>query len=186
MTINTAQQGDELVLLHALSDGCAPLAFFDPQHRAELDKLKIGNEGERQRGRCRLPQMSESYINQCSREIARILVPSGYCMRWTDTFGLGEGHHLRIGDVLKCVDIIAWDNLRPGQGKRSRRRGYLLILQKPPLRAKATWRDHSIPSRWAEKIDWVTNPRKLYPHAKPLGLTRRLIAATTQPGDFVL
>ena len=48
---------------------------------------------------------------------------------------------------FNCVDLIAWDNLRPGNGYRSRRRGgYLLVLQKPPLRAKATWRDHGIPT----------------------------------------
>jgi site-specific DNA-methyltransferase (adenine-specific) len=46
---------------------------------------------------------------------------------------------------LKCVDLIAWDSLRLGNGYRSRRRGdYLLVLQKPPLAAKATWRDHGM------------------------------------------
>ena len=49
--------------------------------------------------------------------------------------------------------LVAWANLRPGNGNRTRRRGdYLLVLQRPPLRAKATWRDHGIPSRWAEKV----------------------------------
>ena len=58
---------------------------------------------------------------------------------------------------------------------------YLLILQKPPLRAKTTWRDHGIPSRWAEKVD-----RRIHPHAKPIGLIERLIAAVTLPGDLVV
>ena len=58
---------------------------------------------------------------------------------------------------------------------------YLLILQKPPLRAKTTWRDHGIPSRWAEKVD-----RKTHPHAKPAGLIARLIGAVTRPGDLVV
>ena len=44
---------------------------------------------------------------------------------------------------------------------RTRRRGdYLLVLQRPPLRAKATWRDHSIPSRWAEKVDRRNPPTR--------------------------
>jgi hypothetical protein len=38
---NVAQRGDALVLLQSLSDGCTPLVFFDPQHRAVLDKLKF-------------------------------------------------------------------------------------------------------------------------------------------------
>jgi site-specific DNA-methyltransferase (adenine-specific) len=181
MTINTTQQGDALVLLRALSDGCAPLAFFDPQHRAVLDKLKFGNEGCRQRGRANLPAMGEDYIDECSREIARVLGPGGYLMRWVDTFCLCEGHHLRFADICKPVDLIAWDSLRFGMGKRTRRRGdYLIILQKSPIHAR-TWRDHAIPNRWAEKVD-----RKIHPHIKPIGLIRRLIAATTQPGDLIL
>jgi hypothetical protein len=30
---NTAQHGDALTLLRSLPDRCAPLGFFDPQHR---------------------------------------------------------------------------------------------------------------------------------------------------------
>ena len=180
-TLNTAQRGDALTLLQSLSDGCTPLVFFDPQHRAVLDKLKFGNEGERQRERCALPAMGEDYIDVCCREIARVLVPSGYCMRWLDTYGLCEAHHLRVADCLKCVDLIAWDNLRPGMGKRSRRRGdYLLVLQRSPVTAK-NWRDHGIPNRWVEKVD-----RRIHPHVKPIDLIERLIAAVTLPGDLVI
>ena len=139
-----------------------------------LDKLKYGNEGARQRGRFNLPAMSSGYIDDCCREVARVLIPSGYLLRWTDTFHLCEGDHLRIAE-LKTVDLIAWDSLRPGNGYRSRRRGdYLLVLQKPPLAAKSTWRDHGICNRWPEKIN-----RKIHPHIKPIDLIRRLIGAFT-------
>src|SRR5215510_7116402 len=89
---NIAQRGDALALLQSLPDGCTAVAFFDPQHRAVLDKLKFGNEGERQRGRAGLPAMTEEYIDTCCLEIARVLKPSGYCMRWLDTFCLVEAH----------------------------------------------------------------------------------------------
>jgi site-specific DNA-methyltransferase (adenine-specific) len=146
-----------------------------------LDRLKFGNEGARQRGRARLPAMTEDYIDACCREIARALAPGGYLMRWMDTFGLCEGHHLRIVEVLKPVDLIAWDSLRIGMGKRSRRRGdYLLILQKPPISAR-TWRDHAIPSRWPEKVG-----KAAHPHIKPIGLISRLIAAVSEAGDLVI
>lgn len=57
------------------------------------------------------------------------------------------------------------------------------MLQKKPLRAKATWRDHGIRCRWHEKIN-----KKLYPHphAKPIGLITRLIGAVTEPEDLVI
>jgi site-specific DNA-methyltransferase (adenine-specific) len=156
-------------------------AFFDPQHRGVLDRLKFGNEGARQRGRARLPSMSETYIDECAREIARTLTPGGYLMLWIDTFGLCESHHLRLNDAFKPVDLISWDCLRMGMGKRTRRRGdYLLILQRPPISAR-TWRDHAIPSRWSEKVD-----RNIHPHVKPIGLITRLIAAVTEPGDLVI
>jgi site-specific DNA-methyltransferase (adenine-specific) len=179
---NIAQRGDALALVWSLSDCCAALTFFDPQHRAVLDKLRFGNEGERQRGRAGLPVMTEIYIDSVVIEAARVLKPSGYLMYWLDTFRLVEGHHLRIPrELLWPVDLIAWDSMRSGMGKRSRRRGdYLLVLQKLPIRAGATWRDHAIPSRWIEKVN-----RAIHPHVKPIGLIARLIAATTAPGDLV-
>jgi site-specific DNA-methyltransferase (adenine-specific) len=182
---NRAQPGDALALLESLPDTCAPLIFFDPQHRGVLDKLQYGIEDARQKGRARLPAMSDSYIDTCCRASARVLRPGGYLMLWLDTFRIGEalnGHGLGLADILRCVDIIAWDNLRMGNGYRSRRRGdYLAVLQKPPLAAKRTWRDHGIPNRWVEKVD-----RKIHPHIKPIGLITRLIGATTYPGDLVV
>ena len=156
--MNTVQQGDALELLRSLPSKCTPLVFFDPQHRGVLDRLKFGNEGERQRKRAELPAMTENYIDDVCRELARVLKPGGYLMRWVDTFCLCEAHHLRIADALKPVDLVAWDNLRLGMGKRTRRRGdYLLVLQKPPTHAR-TWRDHGIPSRWAERVDRKVHP----------------------------
>jgi site-specific DNA-methyltransferase (adenine-specific) len=179
---NVMQRGDALTLLRSLPDGCAPLVFFDPQYRGVLDHLRYGNEGSRQRGRAELSAMTSDYIDVCCRAAARVLRPSGYLLRWVDTFHLCQADHLRIADACRCVDLIAWDNLRPGNGYRSRRRGdYLLVLQKPPLAAKRTWRDHSIHSRWVEKVD-----RKIHPHIKPIGLITRLIGAITEPGDLVV
>ena len=178
---NVAQRGDALELLRSLPDRNASVVFFDPQHRSVLDHLKFGNEGARQVGRAALPTMSEPYTDLCLRESARILTPSGYVFYWLDTFCLCMGAHLRVADVLRPVDLIAWDNLKMGMGKRSRRRGdYVLALQKKPVTPK-TWTDHGIPNRWPEKID-----RRRHPHVKPTGLTSRLIAAVTKPGDLIV
>jgi site-specific DNA-methyltransferase (adenine-specific) len=181
LQFNVAQRSDALELLQALPDCSAALVVFDPQHRSVLDHLKFGNEGERQRGRAALPAMTEAYIDDCLREAAQVLIAGGYVFLWADTFRVCEGDHLRVAAALKCVDLIAWDNLRIGMGKRSRRRGdYALVLQKPPITAK-TWTDHGIPSRWAERVD-----RARHPHVKPAGLLERLIGAVTQPGDLVV
>jgi site-specific DNA-methyltransferase (adenine-specific) len=178
---NVAQCGEALALLRALPRMCAALMFFDPQHRSVLDHLKFGNEGARQRGRACLPTMSEDYIDAVGIAGADVLKPGGYLMLWADTFCLCQGHHLRIAHALQSVDLIAWDNLRLGMGKRSRRRGdYVVILQKPPISPR-TWKDHGIPNRWADKVD-----RSKHPHLKPAELTKRLIAAVTEPGDLVV
>jgi site-specific DNA-methyltransferase (adenine-specific) len=180
---NAAQHGDALELLQSLQEQCTRLVFFDPQHRDNLDKLKYGNEGARQRERCKLPQMSSEYIEQCCRDSTRVLMPSGYLMLWQNAVGVCEGGHQRLADVLKCVDLVAWDNQRLGMGYRARRRGdYVVVLQKPPHKARATWRTKpTIPDRWPEKVD-----RKLHPHIKPVGLISALIEATTSPGDLVV
>jgi site-specific DNA-methyltransferase (adenine-specific) len=182
MVENVEQRGDALTMLRSLPDRSTRVVFFDPQYRGVLDHLQYGNEESRQRGRAGLPAMTKDYIDACCREAARVLKLSGYLLRWTDTFHLCQADHLRIIDACLCVDLIAWDSLRIGNGYRSRRRGdYLLILQKPPVVAKSTWRDHGIPSRWAEKVD-----RRIHPHIKPIGLIARLIGAVTQPGDLVV
>src|SRR5262249_25269210 len=107
---------------------------------------------------------------------------SGYLMQWADVFNVCEAHHHRIANTLPGVDLIAWDNLRIGNGYRSRRRGsYLLVLQKPPLAARQTWTDHAIPDRWVGKVD-----RSRHPHIKPIGLIKRLIGAVTEPGDPIV
>jgi site-specific DNA-methyltransferase (adenine-specific) len=191
---NSSQHGDALVLLQSLSDYCTRLGFFDPQHRDNLDKQKYGNEGARQRERCKLPQMSSEYIDACCREFARVLMPSGYLMQWMNAFQLGSGAHLRLAGALQVVDIIAWDNLRISNGYRARRRGdylvvlqrgdYLVALQKPPIKARATWQTKpTIPDRWPEKI---IKPRSQHPHIKPIGLISALIEAITSPGDLVV
>ena len=184
--LNSAQKGDALALLRSLLVGCTSLVFFDPQYRGVMDMLNFGNEGARQKERFKLPPMTGGYIDACCREAMRLLIPSGYFMLWTDTFNLCEAHHLRIADVCKVVDLLAWDNQRMGMGKRTRRRGdYLLIIQKPPI-TPSTWRDRGIPSCWPEKIDLKTYPRKHCPHAKPTGLIARLISALTNRGDLVV
>jgi site-specific DNA-methyltransferase (adenine-specific) len=178
---NVTQGGDAMALLESLPDHCSPLIFFDPQHRGVLDYLQFGNEGARQRGRARLPAMSKSYIDDVCFESVRVLKPRGYLMRWVDTYCLCEGHHLGVAFAVKPVDLIAWDNLRLGMGRRTRRRGdYLLILQKPPISPR-TWTDDGIPNRWTEKVD-----RAAHPHVKPIGLMTRLIAAVTKEEDLIV
>jgi site-specific DNA-methyltransferase (adenine-specific) len=84
--------------------------------------------------------------------------------------------------TLLFLDLIAWDNQRPSNGWRARRRGdYLMVLQKKPIKARATWHDRGIPDRWPEKVD-----RKMHPHVKPIRLITRLIGAVTRPGELVV
>ena len=56
--------GDCLGEMKKLSDQSVDLVFFDPQYRSSLDHLKLGNEGDRQVGRCQLEQMSDEYITK--------------------------------------------------------------------------------------------------------------------------
>lgn len=174
---------DGIELLKGLPDAMTPLAFFDPEYRGLMDKMKYGNEGARQKERALLPQMSEETIANFIKEIDRVLKPSGHLMLWVDKFHLCEGIKNWIeGTQLEIVDMITWDKGKIGMGYRTRRRSeYLMVLQKKPKRAKGVWNSHDIPDVWVEKLNGDRHP-----HAKPKGLHTALIKATTKEGDIIV
>ncbi len=104
-------------------------------------------------------------------------------MLWVDKFIVCSGVHTLVeGTDLRCVDMVTWDKDRMGMGYRTRRQSeYLVVLQKPPVRAKGVWMLHNIPDVWTEKIK-----DKNHAHAKPLELQKKLIQAVTNEGDIVV
>jgi site-specific DNA-methyltransferase (adenine-specific) len=182
---NAPQRMDAVELMSRIPDKIAALVCFDPQYRTGLDKLKFGNEGSRQIARYRLPQMTDDVITFLVEEAQRILRPSGHLALWVDKFAIGSGQHLkylRRSRQLRIVDLICWNKLDIGMGRRARCVSeYLLIAQKDPTKAKGVWTDHRIPDCWPES----RNPGR-HPHAKPHQLTERLIRAVTKKGDIVV
>jgi site-specific DNA-methyltransferase (adenine-specific) len=186
LSIDKHQQMDGLTLLEKIDTDTIPLVFFDPQYRAILDKQNYGNEGEnRGKKRAELPQMTENVIADFIKEIERILIPKGHLMLWVDKYILCDGFDNLISDSeFETVDLITWNKDRMGMGYRTRRFSeYLIILQKPPKRAKGVWRVHDIPDVWTEKIE---NGNRNHVHAKPVELQKRLIEAVTNKGDIVV
>ena len=143
-----------LDLLNNINDGVITACFFDPQYRGVMDKMKYGNEGERQKGRSELEQMGEETIKLFIKEIDLVLIPGGHLFLWVDKFHLCDGtSHWTSGTLLSIVDLITWDKGKIGMGNRTRRKSeYLLIIQQKPLRAKGCWTRHDIPDIWTEKI----------------------------------
>jgi site-specific DNA-methyltransferase (adenine-specific) len=184
VTLNARQQMNGVDLFEALPDRIASLVVIDPQYRGIMDKLAYGNEGERQKGRAALPQMSDSDIAFFVQEAARVLRPSGHLALWMDKFTLVEGIHrrwLRRASSLSIVDMIVWNKLRIGMGRRSRAQTeYVLIAQKAP-QVGASWKDRSIPDCWGEHHD-----REVHPHCKPFRLTDRIIRSVTERDDLVV
>lgn len=131
--INFKNRVDGLTLLHDVLPNSIKTAFFDPQYRGVLDKLKYGNEGVK-RGKARhdLPQMSEKTIVEFISELNRVLQPSGHLFLWVDKFHLCQGvlEWFEKTD-FNLVDMIVWDKDKIGMGYRSRRKSeYLIVLQK--------------------------------------------------------
>jgi len=174
---------DGLSFLSCLASGQVAAAFFDPQYRGVMDKMRYGNEGKRQRGRAALAQMPEEMICTFVREIDRVLRPSGHLFLWIDKFHLCVGVSAWMeGTDLETVDLVTWNKGRMGMGYRTRRQSeYLMVLQKAPRRAKGVWTRHNIPDVIEEKI-----AQKQHAHQKPLTLQAALVEAVTAPGDLVI
>ena len=181
--INKKNKAEGLALLADINDSTVAVAFFDPQYRGVLDKLKYGNEGKsRGRARSALVQMSEDTIAAFIKEIDRVLKDSGHLFLWVDKFHLCQGIlDWLVGTKLNLVDMVVWDKGKIGMGYRTRRKSeYLIVLQKTPVKAKGCWNDHTIPDVWEEKKPAA------HSHSKPIELQKKLIAATTADGDYVL
>lgn len=174
---------DGLNLLANINNAVITACFFDPQYRGVMDKMNYGNEGERQKERVALKQMSEEEIKRFIKEIDRVLIPGGHLFLWIDKFHLCEGTaHWIAGTSLSIADLITWDKGKIGMGYRTRRKSeYLLVMQKHPLKAKGYWTRHDIPDVWTEKII-----DKKHPHQKPLLLQKHLIDAVSAEGDCIL
>ncbi len=184
LPLNQRNQCDGLELLAALEPESIPLCIFDPQYRGLLDKMRYGNEGvSRGHRRAGLLQMSEETIGKFIAGIAAALIPSGHLLLWVDKFHLCTGVGPWVEEWgLEVVDLVTWNKDRIGMGYRTRRVGeYLLVVQKPPKRAKGVWQRHDIPDVVTEKVERVSNV-----HPKPVNLQARLIEAVTDPGDVVL
>lgn len=179
---NARNGSDGLVFLEAVRDSSLKAVFFDPQYRGVLDKMKYGNEGKnRGQMRASLTQMSEETIARFLCQIDRVLRPSGYLFLWVDKFHLVEGvAPWFAGTPMETVDMITWNKQKIGMGYRTRRKSeYLIVVQKMPKRARATWHTHDIPDVWDEKVV------KTHAHSKPVELQKKLILATTDEGDLV-
>lgn len=182
---NDRNKVDGLLLLAALKPGSAKLAFFDPQYRGILDQQKYGNSS-RQTSRTALPQMTDRTIENFVTGIERALAPSGHMVLWGDKFTVASCRHLlwteRHLGRLHMVDMIAWNKIAPGMGRRTRcYTEYALIYQKAPKRAKGIWLDRGIMDNWPESAD-----RSFHVHAKPTQLIYRLIRCVTKAGDLVI
>ncbi|UZK64366.1 site-specific DNA-methyltransferase [Mycoplasma mycoides subsp. capri] len=183
MKFNHRYSMDGFIMLDNIKDNVIPVAFFDPQYRGVLDKLSYGNEGKRQIKRSELTQMNEQTITNFIQEIYRVMIPTGHLFLWVDKFHLCQGISSWIKNTkLQIVDMIVWDKQKMGMGYRSRRQSeYLIVLQKPPIKAKDVWKTRDIRDIWSEKII-----KKTHPHQKPIELQKKLIEAVSNPKDIVL
>lgn len=184
LQLNTRLKMDGVEFLAKLPSNSIPVAFFDPQYRGVLDKLKYGNEGiSREIARHKLVQMDDEIIKKFMQGLYKSLTNSGHLFLWIDKFHLCSGIEKWFdGTKLTIVDLLTWDKCRIGMGYRTRRSGeYLVIFQKHPTRAKGVWKNHKIPDVWQESV-----LKKGYAHRKPVKLQRELIESVTSEGDIVI
>ena len=185
--VDTRNQMDAEQLLGRICPGSVTTAFFDPQYDGVLRHLQLGNEGKsRQVGRCALDKMTDEQITRIIGGICSALRPSGHLFLWVDRYHLVEGSHRGwLPEGVEMVSMITWDKDRMGMGYRARCQSeFLIVIQKLPNRAKGVWTDRAIRDVWREDVGQPA--KRSHVHQKPPGLLRRLIGATSKPGDLVL
>lgn len=182
LELNKELKMDGMELLSLLESNIFPIVFFDPQYRSVLEKQGYGNEGERQKARAMLPQMTDNIINDFIKQIDRVLHPMGHLFLWVDKFIVCNGIHTFLsGTNLEIVDLITWNKLKMGMGYRTRRTcEYLYVIQKAPKRAKGIWGIHNICDVWDEKI------KNTHAHNKPIQLQKILIESVSNEKDIVI
>ncbi len=182
---NARQRMDGLALLRSLPDRSVSLVNLDPQYRSVLDRQEYGNEGDRQKGRAELPQMTDEQIAQFVAESGRVLRSSGHLLLWIDKFLLVSGRwHQWMPEItpMREVDCLIWDKEQIAQGRRLRCRWEaMIVIQKGPVRAEGVWKDHGIPDVCRAK-----KSRSGHPHAKPVAALQAIIESCTEPGDLVV
>ena len=182
--LNRHNTRDGLELLRSLPRNVAHAAFFDPQYKGVLDHLRYGNECEsRQRRRSQLPFMSAETIEEFVGAISSRLIPGGMLFLWADKYGLlDQGRIMWSSADAMAVDLMVWDTERMGMGHRTRHSfECLVVLQRPPIRARGVWTDNGIRDVWRERVD-----KRSHPHAKPVRLQQRLIEACVPERGIVL
>ncbi|MCY4315119.1 MAG: DNA methyltransferase [Roseovarius sp.] len=185
LKLNTRLKMDGLDFLSQIPEDSISVAFFDPQYRGILDKMKYGNEGKsRGRERCELPQMTEDTIREFAKGIDRILIPSGHLFLWIDKFHLCQGFESWFAETnMDVVDMITWNKKKMGMGYRTRRCAeYLIVLQTLPRKAKGVWKIHNICDVWDEPLA----KRNGHAHRKPVDLQSELISAVSNEGDVIV
>ena len=180
--LNKKIQQDGLAFIEEL-EFQIPLVIFDPQYRGVLDYLQYGNEVKNlSKNRAALKQMPEETILEFLNAIDEALLPSGHLLLWADKFHtINSARDWIDSTALQIVDLIIWDKKKLGLGYRSRNQcEFLIIVQKPPIKAQGIWKNKSIRDLWSEDKD------RKHPHAKPIMLQSALIQCLTEPEDIVL
>lgn len=181
--LNARNRMDGRALLSLQPAESARLIIYDPQYRGVLDKQQYGNEATgRARNRAALPQMTEAVITEFLQGIEAALSPSAHLLFWLDKYHLMNDAKLWLDrTALQIVDLMIWDKQKFGMGYRTRRQAeYLVIAQKPPIRAKGIWKNRAIPDIWSEPKD------RAHAHCKPVKLQATLIDCLTAPEDIVI
>ena len=182
---NARNKMDGLELLRSLPDRSAAAVICDPQYRAVLDKLDMGNEGARQSARADLPQMDDATIAAFIAESGRVLRSSAHLFLWMDKFTLVSSRwHQWLPEItpMREVDCLILDRENIGMGRRLRARWEaMIVIQKGPVRAEGIWKNRGIPDVCRAKTE-----RSRHPHAKPVPLLQALIECVTEPGDLVV
>lgn len=164
-----------------MDDESVDMIFTDPPYRGISGGVVGGPVGVLKNNDGKIFEHNDVQIEQWAGHVHRVLKSPGHCYVMVNTLNLFNYHRVLTGVGFQLHNLLVWrkNTVNPNRWFMKNAE-YILFLRKGPARAIHTPSEKTV-------IDArnLTGSEKTHPTEKPVTLIRKLILASSMPGDLV-